>query len=195
SAAWVRPVCGPKASPSPPGGGLNRTAGFPWPSPLGAWTRPSNRGRCLPSCVTPSVERRGGGIGILTDCPSPTPRGLGLGPTNPGRMNLPHEPLGFRRAVFSPAGPLLVPASSLPPRPAVLPVRLHPVAECSPTARRFPGAPAASGAGLSPVELSAQDRLTSELLRTLSRMAASKPTSWLSARPHILSHSARTPGP
>jgi hypothetical protein len=28
--------------------------------------------------------------------------------------------------------------------------------------------------------LSAQDHLTSELLRTLSRVAASKPTSWLS---------------
>ena len=38
--------------------------------------------------------------------------------------------------------------------------------------------------------LLAQNHLTSELLRTLSRMAASKPTSWLSARPHILSHLA-----
>jgi hypothetical protein len=36
----------------------------------------------------------------------------------------------------------------------------------------------------------ARNHLTSELLRTLSRMAASKPTSWLSMRPHILSHLA-----
>jgi hypothetical protein len=50
----------------------------------------------------------------------------------------------------------------------------------------------ASAARFSPATLSAQDHLTSELLRTLSRMAASKPTSWLSGRPHILSHLAHT---
>ena len=48
----------------------------------------------------------------------------------------------------------------------------------------------ASAVRLSPATLSAQDHLTSELLRTLSRVAASKPTSWLSVRPHILSHLA-----
>jgi hypothetical protein len=48
----------------------------------------------------------------------------------------------------------------------------------------------ASAVRLSPATLSAQDHLTSELLRTLSRVAASKPTSWLSSRPHILSHLA-----
>jgi hypothetical protein len=47
---------------------------------------------------------------------------------------------------------------------------------------------AASVVYLSPATLSAQDHLTSELLRTLSRVAASKPTSWLSSRPHILFH-------
>jgi len=49
---------------------------------------------------------------------------------------------------------------------------------------------AASALGLSPVKLSAQDHSTSELLRTLSRVAASKPTSWLSLRSHIVSHLA-----
>ena len=49
---------------------------------------------------------------------------------------------------------------------------------------------AASAVCLSPATLSAHDHLTSELLRTLSRMAASKPTSWLSPRLHILSHLA-----
>ena len=53
------------------------------------------------------------------------------------------------------------------------------------------GGSAASAARLSPAELSAHDHSTSELLRTLSRMAASEPTSWLSPRPHILSHLAR----
>src|SRR6476660_5583865 len=46
----------------------------------------------------------------------------------------------------------------------------------------------ASADDLSPATLSARNHLTSELLRTLSRVAASKPTSWLSLRLHILSH-------
>ena len=56
--------------------------------------------------------------------------------------------------------------------------------------------PAASVHGLSPVTSSAQDSCsTSELLRFLSRMAASKPTSWLSWPSHILCHLAMTWGP
>src|SRR3954468_12530471 len=46
----------------------------------------------------------------------------------------------------------------------------------------------ALGDDLSPATLSARNHLTSELLRTLSRVAASKPTSWLSLRLHILFH-------
>ena len=49
---------------------------------------------------------------------------------------------------------------------------------------------AVSAVYLSPTTLSAHNHLTSELLRTLSRMAASKPTSWLSSRLHILFHLA-----
>nr|ADI17965.1 hypothetical protein [uncultured Chloroflexi bacterium HF0200_09I09] len=48
--------------------------------------------------------------------------------------------------------------------------------------------PLASAPCLSPVTLSAPDHSTSELLRTLSMMAASGPTSWLSLRPDFLSH-------
>ena len=48
----------------------------------------------------------------------------------------------------------------------------------------------ASAVCLSPATLSARNHLTSELLRTLSRVAASKPTSWLSVRLHILFHLA-----
>jgi hypothetical protein len=55
--------------------------------------------------------------------------------------------------------------------------------------------PAASVASLSPVTFSALEHLTSELLRTLSRVAASKPTSWLSRHPNIVSHLASTWGP
>src|ERR1700744_4282177 len=46
----------------------------------------------------------------------------------------------------------------------------------------------ASADDLSPATLSARNHLTSELLRPLSRVAASKPTSWLSLRLHILFH-------
>ena len=53
-------------------------------------------------------------------------------------------------------------------------------------------APVASVASLSPVTLSAPEHLTSELLRTLSRMAASKPTSWLSVHSDIVCHLAST---
>src|SRR5699024_8867832 len=55
-------------------------------------------------------------------------------------------------------------------------------------------AAAASAVCLSPATLSAHNHLTSELLRTLSRMAASKPTSWLSVRLHILFHLAHSWG-
>jgi len=48
----------------------------------------------------------------------------------------------------------------------------------------------ASAPCLSPVTLSAPDHLTSELLRTLSMVAASKPTSWLSLQSDIVSHLA-----
>ena len=49
----------------------------------------------------------------------------------------------------------------------------------------------ASVPSLSPVTLSAPDHLTSELLRTLLMMAASKPTSWLSLQSDIVFHLAR----
>ena len=62
----------------------------------------------------------------------------------------------------------------------------------SPQDRRSPTTPlrksAASALDLSPVTLSAQDHSTSELLRTLLRVAASKPTSWLFLRSHIVYH-------
>jgi hypothetical protein len=53
----------------------------------------------------------------------------------------------------------------------------------------------ASAVCLSPATLSARNHLTSELLRTLSRMAASKPTSWLSPRRDHLAHLVQTSGP
>ena len=85
---------------------------------------------------------------------------------------------------------LLVPAFALPPAPAPLPGGPSPQDGTLPyrppplAGARTPG----FGAALSPVTLSAPDDSTSELLRTLSRVAASKPTSWLSGQSDRLSH-------
>ena len=54
---------------------------------------------------------------------------------------------------------------------------------------------ATSASDLSPVTFSARDHSTSELLRTLSMVAASKPTSWLSVQSHFVYHLVRTLGP
>lgn len=51
------------------------------------------------------------------------------------------------------------------------------------------------GVAFSPVTFSAHRHSTSELLRTLLMVAASKPTSWLSLHRHILSHLTHTWGP
>ena len=109
---------------------------------------------------------------------------LGLGPTNPTRIHLPSETLGFRRTRFSRAFSLLIPAFALPVAPAGSRLSFF-ATERSPTPAlsdqpKAIGQATASVAGLSPDGLSVQDHSTSELLRTLSRMAASKPTSWLS---------------
>ena len=68
-----------------------------------------------------------------------------------------------------------------------------PLAERSPTSLSSlldPRGSTASVGCFSLLVLSAPARSTSELLRTLSMMAASKPTSWLSGPADLLSHSA-----
>ena len=117
---------------------------------------------------------------------------LGLGPTNPERTSLPQETLGLRRVRFSLTlryscrhshfRPLQPSSRSTFPVDGTLPYQTttgEPVMES-----------VASVPSLSPAEFSAQIHLTSELLRTLSMMAASEPTSWLSMRIHILYHLA-----
>ena len=89
---------------------------------------------------------------------------------------------------------LLMPAFSLPtpPRLAYAAASLAMGTLSYRAIVRRPHAPAASVTSLSPVTLSAPEHLTSELLRTLSRVAASKPTSWLSMHSDIVSHLAST---
>ena len=133
-----------------------------------------------------------GGSGISTGCPSPTTFVLGLGPTNPERTSLPQETLGLRRVRFSLTSRYSCRHSHFRP--------LQPSSRSTFSADRtlpyhpWIGKPihrsVASVPSLSPAEFSARIHLTSELLRTLSMVAASEPTSWLSARIHILYHLA-----
>ena len=137
-----------------------------------------------------AVQTISGGSGISTGCPSPTTFVLGLGPTNPERTSLPQETLGLRRVGFSPTLRYscrhshfrsLQPSSrSTFSASGTLPYR--------PTTGKPVVRPVASVPSLSPVGSSARNHLTSELLRTLSMMAASEPTSWLSGQLHILCH-------
>src|SRR5579863_3187703 len=61
----------------------------------------------------PSLHRMCVGQGILTLCPSGAAFAIPLGPTNPQLITIAEETLIFRRAGFSPALWLLVPAFSL----------------------------------------------------------------------------------
>ena len=117
---------------------------------------------------------------------------LGLGPPHPERIALAQEPLGFRCVWFSQTIRYSCRHSHFRPlqpsfrstfaaeRNAPLPRALS----CSRSRKRTHS----FGGALSPVSLSAPRHSTSELLRTLSRMAASKPTSWLSRQHDRLSH-------
>jgi hypothetical protein len=133
-----------------------------------------------------------GGSGISTGCPSPTTFVLGLGPTNPEWTSLAQETLGLRRVRFSLTSRYscrhshfrtLQPSS----RSTFSANRTLPY---HPERRKRRSRSAASVPSLSPAEFSARIHLTSELLRTLSMVAASEPTSWLSTRIHILYHLA-----
>ena len=91
---------------------------------------------------------------------------LGLGPTNPGTIIVAQETSLFRWAGFSPALWLLIPTFSLDTAPPALAGQL----QCNinaPLPRHINVTSISSVLCLSPVTFSAQDLLTSELLRTL----------------------------
>ena len=149
----------------------------------------------LSSCVPPSLITVYTGTGISTCCPSTTPCGLALGPTNPRRTNLASEPSGFRWSRFS----LLLRYSYRHSHFR----QLQRCSRCAFSACRNAPLPCrvklhihSFGDPLEPRWIvGAATHLTSELLRTLSRVAASKPTSWLSLRPDRLAHLVDTEGP
>ena len=76
----------------------------------------SNYRQQIQQSVTPIALALG--HGILTVCPSGAALAIPLGPTNPELITMALETLVFRRAGFSPALWLLVPAFSLPYAPA-----------------------------------------------------------------------------
>ena len=103
------------------------------------------------------------GSGILTGFPSITPFGLTLGPTNPAQINLTQETLGFWRACFLHTLSLLMPTESFLIAPTLLSEMLHSYRMLAYHIKISK----ASVYSLSPVKLSVQDYLTSELLRFL----------------------------
>src|SRR5580700_8392148 len=139
------------------------------------------------------------GTGISTRYPSTTPVGLALGPDlpwadqpGPGTLSL-SAPMILTWDIATHACILTRMPSTTPSQGRFTEHTTLPYPSTHLTQLDWVGYrvdDTASAVYLSPATLSAQDHLTSELLRTLSRVAASKPTSWLSPQSHILSHLA-----
>ena len=145
----------------------------------------------LPPQSRPSVKRPVPSTGMSTGCPSGSACACPLGPTNPPRITLAAEPSGFRWWGFAPhfsvtrSGIRTRRSSTAGLRCRFTATTTLPYHACPRRTHIL-----SFGTRLCPAGLSARRHATSELLRTLSRMAASKPTSWLFSHRHILSHSA-----
>ena len=170
---------------------LSLTSGFsPCPcvsifgtGPCGFRARISLRPACLAcpgysvtrySLTSPSLRLTAWGTGISASLPSATPLGLALGPDSPREDEPSPGDLGPSVCRIPTCISLLTPAFSLPSAPHALPVMLLCWMERSPT---ITSVIHSFGVMLSPGKLSARSHSTSELLRTLQRMAASEPTS------------------
>ena len=116
-------------------------------------------------------------------------------PTNPGRTNLPQVPLGFRGERFSLSSRYSCLHSLLRFVQQPSQYYLLPTTQCSPTNNTLRYCSGTSEGDFSPLTSSARKASTGELLRTLSMMAASKPTSQLSQTPHFLLHLVTSLGP
>ena len=128
--------------------------------------------------------------------PSATPFGLALGPDLPWGDEPGPGNLGF--AVGGIPAPLIVTDACIVTRTR----STHPRGDASARVRRSPTNRAqrarstTSAARFQSRSFSARGLSASELLRNLQMVAASKPTSWLSSRPHILTiHLADDWGP
>ena len=133
------------------------------------------------------------GTGISTCCPSATASALALGPDLPRADQLYPGILGYSAGRIPTFLSLLIPAFSLPGAPRLFPVPL-PRAGNAPLPM-LSKHPAASAACFSPGHFRRRTSRPVSCYALFECMAASEPTSWLSSRPHILSHLARTLGP
>ena len=178
-------------SPYTPLSGQHR-AGFTWHDSLPGW-----RGllpQDLAPRVPPSLITVTRGTGILTRCPSPTAQALGLGPPHPQLISMAAEPSGIRWEGFAPSSRYSCRHSHS--QPLQVGSRLPFAADWDAPLPRALTRIRGFGARLEPRWIvGAAARSTSELLRTLSRVAASKPTSWLSPRRDCLAHLVWTWGP
>ncbi len=169
-----------------------RRRGFACGGSLPAW-RPRGPG---PSPPRPPIARNGrardGNLRPLSVAYGPRPR---LRPASPAADQHGCGTLGHPvRGILAPFA-LLMPTFALPAPPPLAPAEASPERGRSPTMGGRPPI-RGFGRGLEPRWIvGAAARSTSELLRTLSRVAASKPTSWLSARRDRLAHLARSWGP
>ena len=172
---------------------------------------PSHFGLCrrvclpaIPLCLGRSFHSRPGlsscvptvlsicSTGISTCCPSTTSFDLALGPDLPRADQLYPGNLGYSAVRILTLLSLLIPAFSLLKSPQLLTVLLRP----------FENAPlpiladsAASAACFSPGHFRRRTSRPVSYYALFECMAASKPTSWLSLRSHILSHLTCTLGP
>ena len=130
---------------------------------------------------------------MSTRCPSATPLGLALGPDLPRADEPSSGNLGSSVRGILTHVPLLTPAFSLPHAPDVLSIILPRCLERSPTT--YFRKSIASVSCLAPVNFRRRVIRPVSCYALFEGVAASKPTSWLSGRTHILCHSARTWGP
>ena len=153
---------------------------------------PLRPGLPSPGCDSPyaSFHRICGRHGNV----DPFPIGYDLRPRlrgrlTPGQIAFTLETSGFRRTGIPPVFSLLMPAFSLPSRPARLPPHLPPYMECSPTHSVWRCAEV-SVVCLAPLNCRRTTTRPVSCYALFEGMAASEPTSWLSVQSHFLSHLA-----
>ena len=135
-----------------------------------------------------------GSAGISTCCPSPTTIVLGLGPDLPWADEPSPGNLGLSTAVFLAQLSLLIPALSLVYCPPLLTIRLQPVHN-APLPLTLLCEFTASASRFSPGHLRRRTSRPVSYYALFKCVAASKPTSWLFMRSHILLHLTCTLGP
>ena len=145
----------------------------------------------LSACVPTVLSIRS--TGISTCCPSTTASALALGPDLPRADQLYPGNLRYSAGRIPTFLSLLIPAFSLPAPPRLLPVALRQGGN-APLPMHLVH-PAASAACFSPGHFRRGTSRPVSCYALFECMAASEPTSWLSSRPHILPHLARTSGP